>query len=250
MSILDPLTCGFAKVITFKYLTRNPSKNGNKVQTTCKKGNDLNKIYEELQTLFGTDYFKVSYTTFRNKYPSIVNHIHSIGKKNTKDKNIILDTFSESKWKSFTDEMKSKHKFENCDGCLKNKIFKNELAKFPIKMPFFRKKAEEAGLFKEKVLRDITQKTLNNLDQQFKNDYGTSFTTQIKKVIQTETPKLNKEDIIRSTKENIEQQWKETAVERLVFSFVVYLFIRLLLISVFMVSPELRITKSEKVINK
>ena len=99
--------------------------------------------------------------------------------------------------------MKSKHKFENCDGCLKNKIFKNELAKFPIKMPFFRKKAEEAGLFKEKVLRDITQKTLNNLDQQFKNDYGTSFTTQIKKVIQTETPKLNKEDIIRSTKENI-----------------------------------------------
>ena len=91
---------------------------------------------------------------------------------------------------------------------------------------------------------------MNNLDQQFKNDCGTSFTTQIKKVIQTETPKLNKEDIIRSTKENIEQQWKETAVERLVFSFVVYLFIRLLLISVFMVSPELRITKSEKVINK
>ena len=64
MSILDPLTCGFAKVVTFEYFTRNAIKNA--------KGGNLNKTYKKLQLLFGIDYFKINYTTFRNKYPSII----------------------------------------------------------------------------------------------------------------------------------------------------------------------------------
>ena len=70
------------------------------------------------------------------------------------------------------------------------------------------KKAEKAGLFKEKNLCDITQKTLNNLNKQFKRDHGTSFTTEVKKAFKEERKQINKGDIICATKENIEQQWK------------------------------------------
>ena len=77
MSILDPLTCGFAKVVTFEYLTRNLVKNQNVVPTKNAKGNNLKERYEELQFFFGNDYFKINYTTFRNKYPSIVDQAES-----------------------------------------------------------------------------------------------------------------------------------------------------------------------------
>ena len=54
----------------------------------------------------------------------------------------------------------------------------------------FAKKAEKAGLFKEKNLHDITQKTLNNLNKQFKRDHGTSITTEVKKVFQEERKQI------------------------------------------------------------
>ena len=60
------------------------------------------------------------------------------------------------------------------------------------------------------------QKTLNNLSKQLKQGHGTPFTTEVKKVFKQERKQINKGDIIRAAKENIEQQWKETAVERLV----------------------------------
>ena len=60
------------------------------------------------------------------------------------------------------------------------------------------------------------QKTLNNLNKQFKQGHGTSSTTEVKKVFKEERKQINKGDIIRAAKEIIEQQWKETAVERLV----------------------------------
>ena len=69
---------------------------------------------------------------------------------------------------------------------MKKGIYKSVLAQFPIKKLCFRKKAEKAGLFKEKNLHDITQKTLNKLNKQFKRDHGTSFTTGAKKVFKEE----------------------------------------------------------------
>ena len=78
MSVLDPLKCDFAKVVTFEYLTRNVIKN-----PKCgPKGSNLKVTYEELQLFFGIDCFKINYTTFRNKHPSIVDQIRSISKQN------------------------------------------------------------------------------------------------------------------------------------------------------------------------
>ena len=83
----------------------------------------------------------------------------------------------------------------------------------------FAKKTKKAGLFKEKIFMTLHTKTLNNLNKQFKPDHGTSFTTDVKKVFQEERKQINKGDIIRAAKENIEQQWKETAIERLVLIY-------------------------------
>ena len=78
--------------------------------------------------------------------------------KNVKDKNIILDTFSESKWKSFTDESKTNLKIAKA--ALKSKYSKMCWQMFPSECLFLRKKADEVGLVKKKVFRDILQKTL------------------------------------------------------------------------------------------
>ena len=165
MSILDPFTCGFARVVTFEYLTRNVIKNLNVAPTKNAKGSNLKETYEELQLFFRIDFFKIDYTTFRKKYPSIVDQIRSIGKRNPDVKEHVLKTFSKSDWR-----LKSRHILENCDGCLKKGISKLVLAQFPIKKLCLRKKAEKAGSFKEKNLHGIAQKTINKLNKQFKRD--------------------------------------------------------------------------------
>ena len=103
MSILDPLTCGFAKVVTFEYLTRNVIKNQNVAPNKNAKGSNLKETYEELQ-VFGVDYFKINYTTFRNKYPSIVDQIRSIGKRNPDVKEHVLKTFSKNEWNCYREK--------------------------------------------------------------------------------------------------------------------------------------------------
>ena len=97
----------------------------------------------------------------------------------------------------------SRHSLENCDGCLKKGVYRSVLAQFPIKGLWLQKKAEKAGLFKEKKLYDITQKTLNKLNKQLKQDHGTSFTTEVRKVFKVRK-QINKGHLIRATKENIE----------------------------------------------
>ena len=96
MSILDPLTGGFAKVVTFEYLTRNVIKNQNVAPAKNAKGSNFKQTYEELQLFFGIICFKINYTTFHDKYPSIVDQIRSIGKRNPDAKKHVLKTFSKS----------------------------------------------------------------------------------------------------------------------------------------------------------
>ena len=43
------------------------------------------KVYR----VFGIHYFKMTYTTFQNQYPKVINHIQEIGKKNPEIKKSI-----------------------------------------------------------------------------------------------------------------------------------------------------------------
>ena len=167
------------------------------------KGKIIQEKYESLQRVFVTHYFNINYTTFGNKYPKIINHIHETGGKNPEIKRHLLEVFSEKKWNLLSDNAKSQHQIQNCDGCLKSSL-KIELGKFPIKSVNLKKKAQKAGLFKEKILHDVTNKTLDDLNKQFKNKYNTKFTTQVKKIIYPDKM-LDKENIICAAKHNIKQ---------------------------------------------
>ena len=179
----------------------------------------MKEAYEELQFFFGNDYFKINYTTFRNKYPFIVDQIGSIGKRSPDVKEHVLKIFSKSEWNLLSEELKSRHNLENCDGCLKKKIYKLVLAQFPIKRLCLRKKQRRQVCLKKKIFMTLHKKFINNLNKQFKRDRGTSFTTEVKKVFQEKRKQINKGDIICAAKENVEQQWKETTIERLVLIY-------------------------------
>ena len=64
MSIGDSLTCGLASVVTYKYLTANHTKTKNPVCKKNAKGKILQEKFENC--------FNISYTTLRNRYPTII----------------------------------------------------------------------------------------------------------------------------------------------------------------------------------
>ena len=71
-------------------------KNQNVAPTKNAKGSNLKETCEELQLFFGINYFKINYTTFHTKYPSIADQIRSICKQNPDVKEHVLKTFSKS----------------------------------------------------------------------------------------------------------------------------------------------------------
>ena len=50
---------------------------------------------------------------------------------------------------------------------------------------------------KEKVLREVTNKTISSLDHQFKENFGTKFSNQVKKMKIMENYIIKKEKICR-----------------------------------------------------
>ena len=82
MSILDPLTCGFVKVITFEVLTAKHTMQQRSGENARQfKHRILNHQYNRLQLIFGDAIFNVPFNTFRNKYHQIVEQIRGIAKK-------------------------------------------------------------------------------------------------------------------------------------------------------------------------
>ena len=82
MPILDPLTCGFVKVITFEVLTAKHAMQQRSDENVGQfKHRIFNKHYNRLQSIFGDAIFNVPFNTFRNKYHQIVEQIRGIAKK-------------------------------------------------------------------------------------------------------------------------------------------------------------------------
>ena len=65
----------------------------------------------------------------------------------------------------------------------------------------------------DKILRDVTNKTIKKLDVEFRENFNSSFSDQIEKkinnIVQKERIKTAK-----ALKADIENQWKETSVQR------------------------------------
>ena len=74
---------------------------------------------------------------------------------------------------------------------------------------------------KEKVLRDVTNKTISSLDRQLKENFGTTFSNQVKKmnimenhINKKERKSANKIKVAREVVKNIEKQFNESSVGR------------------------------------
>ena len=80
-----------------------------------------------------------------------------LGKKSRSQETSVRSLFRK-KWNLPSDNAKSQHQTQNCDGFLESSL-KIELGKFPIKGTGLRNKAQKAGLFKETILLDDTNKT-------------------------------------------------------------------------------------------
>ena len=131
MSIIDPLSCGFAKVFCYQMFTdrtwTNRSNNAKHQQSKI-----LREQFDSFKSQFTSDTFNVSYSQFKDNFQRIINPIISLGKKYSSKKRELLEIFSSEKWTNIK-VSKTKHSLENCTGCSNGKILRSTLAIIPIK---------------------------------------------------------------------------------------------------------------------
>ena len=115
MSILDPLTCGFLKVITFKVFTAKHTmqqESGENVHQF--KNRILDHQYNTLHSIFGDAIFNVPFNTLRNKYHQIVEEIRGIAIKSVIEKNEIIKAFDIRAWSQLSPAKKGLHSIVEC----------------------------------------------------------------------------------------------------------------------------------------
>ena len=218
MSIIDPLSFGFAKIAAFTIFTEkhNVKKAGNEADREL-QGKILQERYRKYKEYFDVDNnenLSVDYKQFTHNFPKIVNHIRKLNKRQMATKNMLLKTFSKDKWTALSEKKKKKtHNLSNCKGCFTDKELKVSLSKFPIYDIKFKAKAN-----KEEVLSDVTNQVVERLNSELQEKYNTKFTTQAKQYFPAfHTP--NTKDIRafgKSLVKDIENQYTETSVERYV----------------------------------
>ena len=80
MPIIDPLSCGFAKVFCYQMFTdrtrTNPGNNAKHQQSEI-----LREQFDSFRSQFTSDRFNVTYSQFKDNFRRIINPIQSLGKK-------------------------------------------------------------------------------------------------------------------------------------------------------------------------
>ena len=219
MSIADPLTCGFVKVIGYEIFKQNygirklEHENKNQFQGRIQK-----RQYIEFQKIFSSDIndkFDIPYTKFTCNFPKMIKIFQGMNKKNQSKLAMVLKTFSRENWDNLSNDEKMKHSIVDCDGCIKKKVFRDQLANIPIHSRQLHAKATKAGLFRERILADITNKIVENLDAQYQQEYRTTFSTQAKKhVPELQPERLDKVKLAKSIVTDCENQYRETDLDR------------------------------------
>ena len=110
--------------------------------------------------------------------------------------------FSIKNWEKLSPNKKNAHSLFNCNGSLQDTKLKGTLGLFPIKSVAYKKNIKENGLLDDKILCDVTNKTIKQLDVEFKANFNTTFSGQIEEklnnIVQKErikTAKALKADI-------------------------------------------------------
>ena len=203
MSILDPLTCGFVKVYCYGlFQETNATKSS---MSKIQKG-ELNKQqFQKFNEYFRERNCIVDYKIFTDSFILIVKNIQSLIKRHKDHQVQILDKFSKKNWEKLSLNKKNAHSLFNCNGCLQDTKLKGTLGLFPVKRVACKQKLKENGLLDDKILYDVTNKTIKKLDVEFKANFNTTFSGQIKKKINNIVQK-EKIKTAKALKADIENQ--------------------------------------------
>ena len=178
---VDPLSCGFAKIAVYNIFRSTQFKRLQHETVKVFKSRVFKCRFDEYNKYFhNQNAFQVPYKKFVDKFPSIVDNMRDLAKRNNFARDELLDIFSSEKWEKLG-EQRNKHMLFDCQSCIRSN--KPGLSKFLIKNNMYKVKAEKAGLFKEAVLADVTNRYLNELNSEFSERFGTTFATQVKKKI-------------------------------------------------------------------
>ena len=143
-STIDPLACGLVSVFTYKYLIANHTKTKNQVRKKNFKGKFSNR--NSKKTVFDAYCFNISYTTFQNKYFTII-QIYGIEKqKKFRNKESFARSLFSKKRILLSDNTKSQHQILNCNSYFKSPV-KIELASCPIRKANLKKRKKQKCRF-------------------------------------------------------------------------------------------------------
>ena len=172
-SILDPLTCGFAKVRCYCIFTCNNS-------TKCVERDTLlaRRYAEFCNTFNDVETFHIDLRFFRN-FRCIVKNLQKLGKSNKTGKLDAIQFFSLQNWKALTTEEKKQHSLFNCQGYTEDLLYKSKLALFKNVANPFKGKAFKAGFHQASDAVATAQDIVEKLDKSFKSVYKQTFSSVV-----------------------------------------------------------------------
>ena len=223
-SILDPLTCGYAKIAAYSFFSTK-TKSPNQTGSYSRQKAEMEVKLEEFKEHFNLNTFEVEMVTFK-KFKAIVRYLQRFGKSHNNEKKDVMKFFSLENWKKLSTEEKSKHSLFNCNGCNSCLLHKSKLALFKHFNNVFSKKAKENCLPETRDAFDAAELIITNLDKGFKQKYKQSFSSiiPILSPILERTPSQTQDERNKIGKEfqkELEAIYSQSAVERLA-SYIMY----------------------------
>ena len=144
MSIVDPLTCGFAEIAVYSIFSNKLNLDvvdGENTMNTRQgywKQNIIN-----IQHICNRTTFNVEYRQLAPNFPEVTDKIKSLEKRYIDVKQEILQTFSKIVWSNLSFEDKCAHLLMNWDGCMKKTNYRKVLTKFSIRHKSCNKKLQK-----------------------------------------------------------------------------------------------------------
>ena len=98
---------------------------------------------------------------------------------------------------------------------MNNKKLKTALSSLPSKSNKLISKATKAGLYKEKILKDVTNKVVGELNTTYQKEFRVDFVTQAKKYVpEFAAVKADLKKLAKDVVNGIENQYHETSLKR------------------------------------
>jgi hypothetical protein len=242
ISFIHPTTCGFAKVIAWQLAKSTQSK------AVRSEGESLPKFRSRISKLHYDNFvqafteckenFSVDFRAFQCKFPELQKKIARWNSRKINERVVYLATFDAEKWKKLTSSKNAEHSLMNCVGCSRRYSYEQSL--FPVKCNQF-KSCQNDNIFRAatqtarevchskvkcskrevtKAAREIYQKINQSFEKTCHVPLAEALISvpelQLQQKKSKAEMKRERREQYRKSKQRIEEEWKETAIVRLV----------------------------------